>query len=555
MPNRYERGGKSLFYMPFPLDRDGNKLGRTASKLGGGAVGYLSSFDEDVFISYAHNDDDIYAQESLGWVTRLHQDLDQRVRTYLGSESQFWRDNELRNNDVFTNKILTRLIKTATLLSVLSPSFLRSEWCAREVDAFVGHAQNTLGVLIDDERSRIFKVEKMPIPRTALPPVMQGTKTYRFYEPNPAHPNRMRELRPSLGDEYSRRYFEQMDELAKDIATLLVDMAKWQPSRNTQDQPDRTTVYVAETTSDLDDKASELRRDFKDRGYRVLPAGDLPYRAKAYKDAVRDCLEQAVLSVHLVGAEYGFVPEGENRSNVWLQHDLAMERGKDPNFFRLIWSPGEVSSPDARQQDFIAQLHEDAAVERSADLLTGNIEDLKTVIHEKLAEIRKRRDGAPRQQAPARTGAAACDAAVRAPDEPVRVYVMCDPADRKSPALSALGKYLLSKGCEPIFSTDGESDSDLQSHTENLGLCDACLIYYGEGSPKWFEQKLRDLRKYLRGRQPPVAAKAIYIAPPSTAYKDDVQTLEAIVLRASDKFFPDAIESFMQKISAATVGT
>jgi hypothetical protein len=33
------------------------------------AMGYLSNFDEDVFISYAHNDDDIYPQESLGWVT------------------------------------------------------------------------------------------------------------------------------------------------------------------------------------------------------------------------------------------------------------------------------------------------------------------------------------------------------------------------------------------------------------------------------------------------------------------------------------------------------
>jgi len=553
--NRAERGGKRSFSMPFPSDRGGNTLGKNRLEIGEGvAVGYLSNFDEDVFISYAHNDDDIYGQESLGWVTRLHQDLAQRVRTYLGSESQFWRDNEVRNNDVFTNKILTRLVKTATFLSVLSPSFLRSEWCAREVDAFAGHAQNTVGILIDDERSRIFKVEKMPIQRTAVPPVMQGTKTYRFYEPHPAHPNRMRELRPFLGDEYSRRYFEQMDELAKDIAALLVDMAKWQSSRNTQGQLDRTTVYVAETTSDLDDKASELRRDFKDRGYRVLPAGDLPYRAKAYKDAVRNCLEQAVLSVHLVGAEYGLVPEGEKRSNVWLQHDLAMERAKDPNFFRLIWSPDEVSSTDARQQDFITKLHEDAGVERGADLLTGNIEDLKTVIHEKLAEIRRRHDRAPRQQA-AGTEPAAADAAARAPDEPVRVYVMCDPADRKSPAFSALRKCLLSKGCEPMFSSEGEGDGqDLQIHTENLALCDACLIYYGEGSPKWFEQKLRDLRKYLRGRQPPVAAKAIYVAPPSTAYKDDVDTLEAIVLRGGEKFSPDAIEPFMQKISAATVG-
>jgi hypothetical protein len=519
-----------------------------------GAVGYLSDFDEDVFISYAHNDDDIYAQESLGWVTRLHQDLEQRVRTYLGCESQFWRDNEVRNNDVFTNKILRRLVKTATFLSVLSPSFLRSEWCAREVDAFVGHAQNTIGVLIDDQKSRIFKVEKMPVPRAALPPVMQGTKTYRFYEPHPVHPNRMRELRPLLGDEYSRRYFEQMDELAKDIAAMLADMVNWQSSRNTQDEPDRITVYVAETTSELDEKASELRRDFKDRGYRVLPAGDLPYRGNAYKNVVRDCLNQAVLSVHLVGAEYGFVPEGETRSNVWLQYALAMEQGKDPNFFRIIWTSGKVSSPDARQQDFITQLHEDLGGERGVDLLAGSIEDLKTVVHEKLAAIRNPRHRTP--QAPPGTQPAACDAAARTPDEPVRVYVMCDSADRKSLALSSLRKYLLTKGCEPIFSNEGEGESqDLQIHIENLGLCDACLIYYGEGSTKWFEQKLRDLRKYLRGRQPPVAAKAIYIAPPSTSYKNDLETLEAIVLRGGERFFPDALEPFLQKIFAATVGT
>ena len=51
-------------------------------------MGFLSDFDEDVFISYAHNDDDIYAQESLGWVTRLHQDLENRVRNYLGCNIQ-----------------------------------------------------------------------------------------------------------------------------------------------------------------------------------------------------------------------------------------------------------------------------------------------------------------------------------------------------------------------------------------------------------------------------------------------------------------------------------
>jgi hypothetical protein len=513
-------------------------------------VGFLSNFDEDVFISYAHNDDDAYGPERSGWVTRLHKDLERRVRNYLGTDIRFWRDCEIRNNDDFTNKILKRLTRTATFLSVLSPSFLQRDWCKRELEAFAGHAEGQLGILIDNEKSRIFKAEKMPVERHALPPVMQGTKTYRFYEPDPANPQSPLELRPDFGTEFFRRYFEQMDELAKDIATILKEMAGLAESGK-QAQSDRVTVYVAETTSDLDDKAAELRRDLKDRGYLVFPSGDLPYRAGAYKDKVRDCLKPAVLSIHLVGAEYGFVPEGETKSNVWLQHDLALERSADPNFLRLIWIPGEVASPDKRQQEFLTYLHEDAGVQQGADLLNGNLEELKTVVHESLAKHRRR------QETPQPSPAAAARTTVheRAPDEPLRVYIMCDRADRKAPTLVALRKWLLTQGCEPILPSDDEDEgAAVQIHVENLGVCDACLIYYGEGSPGWFEAKLRDLRKYLRGRQPAVAVKAIYLGPPFNDDKNEVATLEAIVLQGGETFSPDAIEPFTQKIRAAASG-
>jgi hypothetical protein len=114
----------------------------------------------------------------------------------------------------------------------------------------------------------------------------------------------------------------------------------------------------------------------------------------------------------------------------------------------------------------------------------------------------------------------------------------------------------LSQGCEPVLPSESEDESSaVQIHAENLGLCDACLIYYGEGSPAWFDAKLRDLRKYLRGRQPPVAAKAVYIAPPFSEHKDEVETLEAIVLPAAEAFSPDAFEPFMQRLRAAAPGT
>jgi hypothetical protein len=512
-------------------------------------MGYLSNFDEDVFISYAHNDDDVFPPEQWGWVTRLHQDLEQRVRSYLGADVRLWRDCEIRNNEDFTKKILNRLIRTATFLSVLSPSFLQRDWCRCELETFTGHAEAQMGLLIGEERSRIFKIEKIPVERSALPPTMQATKTYRFfYQPDPAQPNRSKELRPQLGGEYLRRYFEEMDELAKDIAALLKSMAQSSAAGAVSAKPNRQIVYVAETTSDLDDKLGELRRDLKDRGYVVIPDRDLPFRADAYKQSVRELLRQAVLSVHLVGAGYGFVPEGETKSNVWLQYELAKEGGTDPNFFRLIWTPKGVSVSDQRQRDFIDRLNDEAGALRGTDLLNGKIEELKTVIHDRLAGIRKAQDS-PRPQAasPAYTGAEPR----RVAGEPPLVYIMCDAADRKSPALANLRKYLLSEGCEPVLSSQSDSESEsLQIHAENLGLCDACLIFYGQAPVAWFEAKLRDLRKHLRGRRPPVAAKAIYIAEPPTEHKTDVETLEAMVLREGGTFSSEIIVPFMRALRA-----
>jgi hypothetical protein len=59
----------------------------------------------------------------------------------------------------------------------------------------------------------------------------------------------------------------------------------------------------------------------------------------------------------------------------------------------------------------------------------------------------------------------------------------------------------------------------------------AVLIYYGQGSSRWFNTKLMDLRKYLGRRANPVRAKAIYIAPPATIAKDELDTLEATIRR------------------------
>lgn len=113
---------------------------------------------------------------------------------------------------------------------------------------------------------------------------------------------------------------------------------------------------------------------------------------------MRADLGETRLSIHLVGAHYGVIPEMErNRSSVRMQLDLAAELCGDATFSRLIWMPIGLSSEDERQQALIDELQRSA--QAGSDLLQTNLEELKTCIHVKLAPKPKpatQADGAAR---------------------------------------------------------------------------------------------------------------------------------------------------------------
>ncbi|HEV3037376.1 MAG TPA: toll/interleukin-1 receptor domain-containing protein [Candidatus Angelobacter sp.] len=516
-------------------------------------MSYLAGFVEDVFISYAHNDDDTYAPERHGWVAQLHRDLEQRVAVHLGMKGpRVWRDCEIRNNEDFAQKISGRLAATATLLSVISPSFLEREWCLRELDEFASHAERSFGIRIDEEKLRIFKVEKVPVDRQFLPKTLQGTGSYKFHGPDPEHEGRVHEFRPWLGSD-AGRYFKAMDDLAMDIASVLRAMANKTSAARLAGTPQSTAtapaVYIAETTADLDDVARDVRRDLKDRGYVVLPAEDLPYRAKEFREKVREFLKRSTLSIHLVGKEYGFIPEGESeKSSMWLQHELAAERANDPNFTRLIWMANGLRPSDSRQERFIHQLWDYSDGQKGADVQQGRFEDFKTTILETLRTMREKNE-----QKPVNGEMPHPVSRKRSHDEPIRIYVICDQLDRKSDHLQQLRKFLFDQKYEPFLpAEEGNAEREaLQIHTDNLEICDACLVYYGAGSEKWFDAKLSDFRKILSRRQRPVLAKGVYIAPPSNESKDSLMTREAIVQRGAEQFSPESLADFLKKLREA----
>ena len=133
----------------------------------------------------------------------------------------------------------------------------------------------------------------------------------------------------------------------------------------------------------------------------------------------------------------------------------------------------------------------------------------------------------------------------------VRIYLVCDARDLE--AVEPLRQYLKQQGCKatlPLF--EGDEAELREDHEDNLRLCDAVLIYYGQGSEAWQRKKMREVVGSMGlGRKAPLSAVGIVLGAPMTDAKEDFSSDDAIVMKMPEAFAPDILREFLTQIQAA----
>ena len=501
-------------------------------------MGFLPDYEDDIFVSYAHNDNQALIEGQRGWIDIFHQALERKLQMHLGAKPSIWRDPRLQGNEYFADTLVEQIPKVAILISVLSPSYINSDWCRREMQMFSRIATDTGGMRLGN-KARIFKVEKINVPLDKHPVELQGMTGYQFYY---VDDHRIREL--SADSSHAIEYWQRIDDVAQDIAALMQDM-KARSSSTADVQVFQTplapgeTIYLAETSFDLSPQRDNIKRELQERGHVVIPDRPLPLNGPALEEAVRHYLDTSKLSVHLIGANYGVIPEAADRSVVCMQNDLAAERSKGNAFARLIWLPEGLETREERQRQFIEYLKFDTTAQQGADVLQTSIEELKTYIQDKLR---------PKPKAVAATGNG--NGHGTHDQGPLRIYLICDKQDYDT--IAPLSDHLFDQGFEvtlPLF--EGDEAEVREDHKESLLMCDAVVIFYGNSSEGWLRTKLRDLQKIPGyGRTKPMLAQAIYTGPPDNPVKQRYRTREALLLRNFGNFTPDAIQPFIEEIRA-----
>lgn len=462
------------------------------------------TFDHHAFISYAHLDNEPLSPGDKGWVSQFHATLQTRLSQRLGEKAKIWRDEKLAGNDLFAEEIVDQFGRTALLVSIITPRYLKSEWCGRELAEFVDAAAQTGGLAIGN-RSRVIKVVKTPVDEAAaveqtLRQTLRETLGFEFYKDDTVPPE---EIDPAFGEEARAEFLRRVSRLAIAMADSLRAMA--QPAAVGA----RPAVFLAECGRDLHAVREALAADLRAHGHEVLPSQPLPLTEDALRAELAALLPRCAWSIHLVGRSTGPVPDGPSgRSLVDLQNEAASAQAGAGALKRLIWLPDDVAGERAEQQRFIDALLSSAALQAGADLLRGNVESLKVAMHQALARAAAT---VPTPEPTAPTAA--------------RLHLLMTETDRA--AAVPLIRRLLARGFEvtlPLFA--GDAAALRAANAQLAAEADVLMLYYGAGDEIWKHYQLNDLRKQAAAapRARPAALWTV-LAAPATPDKALLQAL------------------------------
>jgi len=493
------------------------------------------SSERDIFISYAHLDNEALTDEEQGWVSAFDSALRKRLAQLLGHKADIWRDRKLQGTNIFGDEIVDQFPKLKVFISIVSPRYLESEWCRKELQEFHKVAQELGGVRVGN-KSRILKIVKTPVPYEQYPPEIASVLGYEFFQVD--ENGRFREFILEKGAPTYYQFIERFEDVAQDICQLIkmLDEGTQPPvgsgSAIAAREPEKT-IYLAKTTSDLNPERDNIRRDLEKRDYTVFPDQELPIDGR-FRATVEDYLKRCKLAIPLIGNKYGLVPEDEDRSMVEVQYELS----QTASLKRLIWMPDlDLKSEDQRQQDFITTLQDQAVAQPGTELMSSNLEDLKTVIIDTLEKLK-----IP-EKVPVEV-----DEAVDEADAIPRIYLMFDESDRE--AVEAIDDYLFGQGFEvlsPIFEGD---ESDIREvHQNHLKACDGVLIYCNQAAESWLNFKMNDLRKapgYRGGK--PLKAGSVYLGGDRIRFKERFRSREALVIKQFGAFSEADLAPFIAQL-------
>lgn len=498
-------------------------------------MAFLGNYDYDVFISYAHVDNVPRAADEAGWVDNFCDAIRRHLPKHLPASSpnrsklSIFMDGKLEGNDEFDPTLQNVYERSAVIVSVLSPNYVGSKWCLREVDGFTRVREPRI-VQGGRVQSRVLKVVLSGVPDDKQPKALFATNGYRFFDHDPQTGHEV-QFRRTIQRDPDQRYWNQVEAIARDIGGVLETLAKPAAAAAvaTASDPNLRVVYLAEVTDDLEDDRRQIKTALEQRGILVIPELRLPTQAPALDETIVAALQRAEMSIHLVGRYPRQSADGG--SVIQLQKELADRVGSKRALRQMICLAQDLEVEHIRAGDhraFIEALHSREDERSPVEVLKATPEMIREQVLQRLFP--------PTPTFPRRRAV------------PALVYLTHMPEDRTD--AERLSEWIRAANHDVALPAHGtDPKAQMRDHKARLRGCNAALVLYGSAPVTWARDRAFELRDFAQQRRRnPILATYVCDAPPEEKPDLGLKLSSVPVLPCRQGLAPDHLEPFLDAL-------
>ncbi len=483
-------------------------------------MAYIPGYTYDIFISYAHLDNLMLPGQQHGWIELFYQSLNLKLAQRIGRMDAvkiWWDSKKLDGSRLFDNSIEEGIRDSAIMISLISPGYLQSEYCRRELDLFATKAASEKAGSSVGDSARLIKVLLNNIPYATLPPQFGRATGFPFYkaedsddfgEPlnqaDPIFAEQLKDLRDALV-----RIFEAFpkDQPATQGAALSGVTAASRGTLPTAagvavDGPGKGfRIFFGEVSDSLRTAKKRTISDLEKNGYTIITNIPPPEEASAHEQKVTECMKQVNLSVHLLDQYPGREISGTDTWYPKKQAELALSLAPS----KLIWVPGEMDEEEVEEEaykTFLRGLSGNSDPNQKYEFIRGSKSELTSQIMDYANAITQAR---VRQES----------------NEKISVLVDTHFSDQQY--AFSLGQALLKNNMQPYINPqEDDPRKNIQILGDRISQVNKLVFLYGNVSREWVLERMSAALQLIVTNNYPIDDFYVYLAPPNKM-NDDIK--------------------------------
>ncbi|PCH95773.1 MAG: hypothetical protein COB85_04235 [Bacteroidetes bacterium] len=465
----------------------------------------------DIYISFSDLDN-ASTEEAQGWVTQVSQFLAEFLKHLLD-----------RKVNIVLRSDQPKEVMAKTFIYILSENNIGGKSTIKEFESYLAAVKDV---------TKMFKALKTPVDRGDQPEVLKEEIGFRLYE-------KSGDSRSQESTETSSIAWLRLVDLAYDIYGQIAEI---DGITKKEDQGVNKNVFLAEVSVDQEHNHDEIKRELLMHGYKVLPDRPVPDQAEKASERINNYLSESIMSIHIIGEEPGFVPEGSEASIVEIQNTMAAQyceiiysgqQTSSNGFNRLLWISPEIEFTNEQQKMEVDRLKQDMAALKGAEIIQTPLEVFKTVVMRRLEET------------------VIMNATSEAGDTKSQksIYIIYEKSGMD--VANKIEDIIIKDdllALHPLF--EGDQLALMDNHRSNLIDCDATIIVYGEGNPSWISSKIKELKKAPGfGREKPFLFKTIITQNKKDIDTDKLASEGVEVLEVSADLSPANLKPLLEKMA------